>query len=554
MEFGGQGGKNRALTSDCGLPLAELAPNLMGMNQLKCPVFTGFERRLAALICVFGAAALVFSAPAQPQKTAELKPPATLAELRQRLTDHLAQPRFAAALWGVKIVALESGATVFEHNAGKLFTPASNSKLYTVALALDRLGGDYRIRTSLYAAARPDSSGTLAGDLVVYGRGDPGFNERLNGGDIYRALDPLVNALTNAGVKRITGDVVADESYFRGPPFGAGWMWDDMEYYYGAEISALTINDNTLRLRVQPGPAVGAPCRLSLQPATAWLTFSNRAVTVAKGAARSIHLYHPLCENLIYVSGQMPVDGTNYTDEVTVHNPAGLFAGFFREALIRRGIAVAGRARSVNWLDREARPVDYGRLVELGAVASRPMRELAREVQKPSQNLYTDLLLAHVGEQSRTANTAARATSEDLGIRELNRFLGQAGIPAGQTLFEEGSGLSRDNLTTPGATVTLLQFMHRHPESQAYLDALPIAGVDGTLRNRMKGTPAAGNVRAKTGSLRWTSSISGHVTTAAGERLLFSIMVNRYAGATSVRADQDVILAMLAGFTGRATE
>ncbi|HOS75702.1 MAG TPA: D-alanyl-D-alanine carboxypeptidase/D-alanyl-D-alanine-endopeptidase, partial [Verrucomicrobiota bacterium] len=165
-----------------------------------------------------------------------------------------------------------------------------------------------------------------------------------------------------------------------------------------------------------------------------------------------------------------------------------------------------------------------------------------------------DLLLAHVGEQSRTANTAARATSEDLGIRELNRFLGQAGIPAGQTLFEEGSGLSRDNLTTPGATVTLLQFMHRHPESQAYLDALPIAGVDGTLRNRMKGTPAAGNVRAKTGSLRWTSSISGHVTTAAGERLLFSIMVNRYAGTTSVRADQDVILAMLAGFTGRATE
>ena len=194
--------------------------------------------------------------------------------------------------------------------------------------------------------------------------------------------------------------------------------------------------------------------------------------------------------------------------------------------------------------------MDYGRQVELGAVASRPMRELAREVQKPSQNLYTDLLLAHVGEQSRTANTAARATSEDLGIRELNRFLGQAGIPAGQTLFEEGSGLSRDNLTTPGAPA-LLQFA---PPSES--QACGRAADRG--RGRHAAQPREGTRRRATCAqnrlLRWTSSISGHVTTAAGERLLFSIMVNRYAGATSVRADQDVILAMLAGFTGRATE
>ena len=173
-------------------------------------------------------------------------PPATLAELQQRLQQHISQPKFDGALWGVKIVSLDSGKTVFEQNPQKLCSPASNCKLYTVALALDRLGADYRIKTSLYAKAKPGKSGRLRGDLIVYGRGDPTINARLHGGDIYQALEPLVAALTNAGVKRITGDLVADESYFRGPPFGSGWVWDDLEYYYGAEVSALTINDNVL--------------------------------------------------------------------------------------------------------------------------------------------------------------------------------------------------------------------------------------------------------------------------------------------------------------------
>jgi D-alanyl-D-alanine carboxypeptidase/D-alanyl-D-alanine-endopeptidase (penicillin-binding protein 4) len=484
----------------------------------------------------------------------EQKPPATLAELRQRLADHIGQPKYAAALWGVKIVSLDSGKTVFEHNPQKLFSPASNSKLYTVALALDWLGADYRIKTSLYAQAKPNQAGTLNGDLIVYGRGDPAINARLHGNDICQALEPLVDALTNASVKRIAGDLVGDESYFHGPPFGSGWGWDDLEYYYGAEISALTINDNTLQATVKPGARVGAPCQLALLPATAWLTWSNRTETVEKGAPRAIHLYHPLCQNLIYVSGQMPIDDAGSTHEVTFHNPAGLFVSFFQQALARRGIKVTGRLRTLNWLDREAQPLDRARLVELGSVASLPLRDIARAVLKPSQNLYADLLLAHVGEQARTADTPADETSEDLGIRELNKFLAEAGIKRGETIFEEGSGLSRDNLTTPNATVTLLQFMHRRPCAQVYLEALPIAGVDGTLKNRMKGTPAAGNVRAKTGTLRWANTISGHVTTAADEHLVFSLMVNRYYESRPARGDLDTILVLLAGFTGRTSE
>ena len=501
------------------------------------------------ILCLFCTALLAASTLAQ-----EPKSPATLAELRQRLADHIGQPKYAAALWGVKIVSLDSGKTVFEQNPQKLFSPASNSKLYTVALALDRLGADYRIKTSLYAKAAPNGAGTIKGDLIVYGRGDPAINARLHGGDIYKALQPLVCALTNAGVKRIAGDLVGDESYFRGPPLGSGWVWDDLEYYYGAEISALTINDNTLQATVKPGVRVGAQCQVTLQPTTAWLSFSNRTETAEKGAPRRIHLYHPLCQNIIYVSGQMPIDDSGYTNEVTMHNPAGLFVSLFKQALTRQGIKVSGKVRSMNWLDREAQPFDRDKLVELGTVESLPLRDIAREVQKPSQNLYTDLLLAHVGEQSRMADTPAGQTSEDLGIRELNKFLAQAGVKPGETIFEEGSGLSRDNLTTPNAAVTLLQFMNRHQCAQVYLDALPIAGVDGTLRSRMKGTPAAGNVRAKTGTLRWANSMSGHVTTAAGEHLVFSLMVNRYYESRPARGDLDTIGVLLASFTGRTSE
>jgi len=510
---------------------------------LRCHPATG-----CTLLVLFCAAWPVPSAPAQ-----EARPATTLTELQERLKDHVSQPRFNAALWGVKVVSLDSGKTVFEHDSNKLLSPASNCKLYTVALAFDRLGADYRIRTSLYSKARPGKSGKLKGDLIVYGRGDPTFNARRHGGDIYQALEPLVAALTNAGVKRIAGDLVADESHFRGPPFGSGWAWDDLEYYYGAEISALSINDNVLEVLGKPGARVGTPCNLALRPATTWLTLNNGTGTGNKEGRSAIRCYRPLGENVVCVSGQMPLGDAGCTNEVTVHNPAGLFACLFQQALVRHGVKVSGKLRTVNWRDRQACPMDYDTLVELGAVESPPMRELAREVQKPSQNLYTDLLLAHVGEKTRAADSRPNETSEDLGVRELDKFLAEVGVRKGETFIEEGSGLSRNNLASANATVTLLQYMSRHRHADDYLAALPIAGVDGTLRNRMKGTPAAGNLRAKTGTLRWASSLSGYVTTAAGERLAFSLMLNRYHEARSARSELDAIAVALAGL-GRRTE
>jgi len=515
-------------------------------------------------------------------------PPATLADLQQQLSNHISHPRFAAATWGVKVVSLDSGKTLFEQNAGKLFSPASNCKLYTVALALNELGGDYQIRTSLYALSKPDRSGVLKGDLIVYGRGDPTINARLNGGDIFRALQPLVAALTNAGVKRVAGDLIGDESFFHGPPYGSGWSWDDLNYYYGAEVSALTLNDNTLQVVAKPGVSNGAPCQLTLVPATSYVMLSNRTQTVTNGR-RDVNFYRPIEENVVYVTGQMPLGATNYADDVTMHNPAGMFVAFLREALMRNGIKVSGKTRTMNWLDRQVQPLDADKLIELGAVESLPMRDIAREVQKPSQNLYTDLVLAHVGasaqaegkssevasarsgakpsatnsESGSSGNGAPKVnlpqlgrqeTSEDSGIRELREFLQKAGVARGDVFFEEGSGLSRNNLVTPNATIALLEFMSKHAEADAYLKSLPIAGVDGTLRNRMKNTPAAGNVRAKTGTLRWANSISGYVTTAAGERLVFSVMLNRYSASDtehSARGEIDKVAVMLAEFSGR---
>lgn len=492
--------------------------------------------------------AVLVSGPARAQ---ESTPPASLPELKERLEGIVNHPKYAAALWGVKAVSLDTGKTVFEHHANRLLSPASNSKLYTVALALDRLGGEYRIKTTVFAAAKPDRRGTLKGDLILYGRGDPTINARLHDSNVFNALLPLVAALTNAGLRQVTGDLVADESFFRGPEFGSGWAWDDAEYYYGAEISALTINDNTFQVSVSPGEREGAPCRLTLIPPSSCLTLANRTRTAAPGSRRTISFYRPLGQNILYASGQLALGTNTFTDDVTVHSPARIFGSWFKEALASHGVRVKGGVRVMNWLDRQARPLNCDGLFELAGMDSLPLGVIAREVQKPSQNLYTDLLLAHVGERFRSEADPQDMTSEDLGIRELNRFLAEAGVKKGDVLFEEGSGLSRNNLTTADATVALLAYMSRHACADAYINALPLAGVDGTLRNRMKNTPAAGKLRGKTGSLRWASSLSGYVTSAAGERLVFSLMLNRYNGSTPSRADLDAIAVLLAQFTGR---
>jgi D-alanyl-D-alanine carboxypeptidase/D-alanyl-D-alanine-endopeptidase (penicillin-binding protein 4) len=491
---------------------------------------------------------------ANPAGGQETNAARTLAQLREQIEAHLAQPKFSAALWGIKLVSFDTGKLVFEHHADRLMSPASNSKLYTGALALDRLGGDYQISTPVYATGKISHSGTLHGDLVIVGHGDPSWNARRLGTNFWAIFEPFVTLLTNAGVRRISGDVLADATFFRGQPTGSGWTIDDWREGEAGAISALTLDDNLAQLRVEPGATIGAPCRLTpLQPGTG-LVISNRTVTAATNAPAHLETLHPLDGNMIVLLGQMPVGGTNQILDLAVPRPADWFAAALKLALARHGIKVSGQSRGVVWPQAPG----WARLnaVKLGEVHSPPLREMVRAFMKPSQNLETDLLLAHVGEMNRAPNAPPERTSGEAGLAAMAELLATAGVPEGEVQFYEGSGLSRNNLTTANATVALLLFMGKHREAEAFTAALPIAGVDGTLRRRMVGTPAAGNVRAKTGTLRWANDLSGYVTTAAGEKLVFSLMLNRYVPPENrKRADElDEIAEMLARFSGRSDQ
>ena len=513
--------------------------------------FPGMNRHLP-LRCTTIAFFLLASSWLETTAAAELPARAgTVAELRAQFEAEVTAPRFGGALWGVKIVSLDTGRTWFEHHADRLMSPGSNCKLFTAALALDRLGGDFRFSTPLLATARPDAAGELRGDLVVSGRSDPSWKTRGTKKDFWTTFEPFVAAVEKAGVRHITGDVIADATFFRALPNGASWTADDLVDDFGAEISAVTLEDNFADLRITPGARAGLPCELALVQPHTGLVLDNRTVTTAAGGARHIVRTRLFGENVVHVFGELPMGGTEEIVDVTVPRPAAWFAAALKEALVRHGIRIDGPARSLRWPDAPAVGVSA---VKLGEISSPPLRELITALLKPSQNLETDLIFAYLGETLRATDAPPLQTAEESAAAALHEFLRANGLPAEEVRLDEGSGLSRNNLATANATVALLRFMSTHRAEKDWLDALPIAGVDGTLRRRMKGTPAENNVRAKTGSLRYANSLSGYVTTAAGERLAFSFMLNRYvppAGRTAP-AELDDLAARLAAFEGRS--
>ncbi|MBA2501581.1 MAG: D-alanyl-D-alanine carboxypeptidase/D-alanyl-D-alanine-endopeptidase [Pyrinomonadaceae bacterium] len=498
-------------------------------------------------------------------------PPATsvatrsVEELRARITGVLAQPQLASALAGIKIASLDTGRTVFEENANKFMLPASNMKTYTVAAALARLTPDYRFTTSVYAAARPDATGAVRGNLIVYGRGDPTFAARFNDESYFRAIDDLAGRIATAGVRRVEGDLIGDESYFTGASLGTGWEWDDLQWYYGAEVSALSVNDNAIDLTVKAGARAGDACIVTTSPAASFITVTNsaagsgqsfvkivnNATTVARGVARNLRVYRPPSQNVIYVSGTLPQDDAGFTGGVAVSQPAMMFVSMLRAALERRGVTVAGRTTTVNAEMRTASSLPpLASLVEIANRQSPPLSIVAAQTMKASQNLYTELILRALGQN---VYPNGQGTSAEAGIKVVTDFLREAGIDSTKVIQADGSGLSRGNLITADATVRLLTYMSRHAHANVFRDTMPIAGVDGTLRARMKGTPAAGNVRAKTGTLSGVTSLSGYVTSASGERLVFALLVNNFPRDWDARVNYtDRIAVLLASFAGKS--
>jgi len=501
------------------------------------------------------------------QPSAALRPaPLTLEELRARIRETINQAQFAPSHLAVKIVSLDTGRTLYEENAKRWLQPASNMKLYTVAAALDQFSPDYRFTTSMYVPSRPDAAGTVRGDLIVYGRGDPTFATRFNDGasDYYKAVDELASRVVAAGVRRVEGDLIGDESYFTGGPLAPGWEWDDLQWYYGAEVSALSINDNAVDLFVKPGGRVGDSCTVTIGPATPLVTIVNRTTTEPSGARRELTVYRPLGENVIEVGGSMSLDDTGYTASVAVARPAMMFASMLRTSLERQGVRITGRTRTVDARARQSSapaaqspvalspvpPLPITSLVEIANRQSPPLSVIAAQTLKPSQNLYTELILRALG---KATSTDPRQASDEAGIAAVKKFLSGAGIDPNKVVMIDGSGLSRGNLVTVETTLDLLTFMSRHRYASVFRDAQPIAGVDGTLRTRMRNTPAAGNARAKTGTLTSATSLSGYVTSAAGERLVFSLMINNPPTDGNPRADfTDAITVLLASFAGRS--
>jgi D-alanyl-D-alanine carboxypeptidase/D-alanyl-D-alanine-endopeptidase (penicillin-binding protein 4) len=500
-------------------------------------------------------AGLVFLCAAVGSRAQETNAIGSLDDLRSKIGAYIEQPRFNGALWGIKVVSVGSGKTLFESYADRLMSPASNSKLYTGALGLEQLGGDYRFTTPVYAAGKISDSGTLHGNLIVVGHGDPSWNERRLGTNFWTAFEPFVTILTHAGVRRVDGDLIADATFFQGPPTGSSWAIDDLSGGEVGMISALTLNDNLAQVNVGPGAKIGAPCKLTLLQAGTGLTLSNQTVTVAANVHGQLDFYQPLDSNVIFILGELPAGDAGANLDVVVPRPADWFAASLKIALEHHGIKVTGHTRGVAW-PQSGTDVAQSGAIKLGTVFSPPLREVVRNFMKPSQNLEADTLLADVGEMTRASNAPPRQTSEDAGLAALHHFLDDVGVEPGDVRFDEGSGLSRNNLTTANATVTLLQYMDMHSEAQDFKAALPIGGVDGTLRRRFKNTAAAGNLIAKTGTLRWAHALSGYITTAIGERLAFSIMLNRFAAAPgrSGHDEIDPLILMLAGFSGRSDD
>lgn len=429
--------------------------------------------------------------------------------------------------WGLLIVDAESGETLYEQNANKYFVPASNMKLFTTALALAKLGPEYRFHTTLETRGTISSEGVLAGDLVLVGRGDPNLSNRKFpyelkeefDGPPEKTLGELADALVAKGVKEVAGDVAGDDSYFPRERYPNGWEIDDMVWEYGAAISAIVVDDNTVKLTLTPGEQAGSPVQALVTPATPDFTVKNDVVTSAADVKADLTLTREPGANLIVVKGSLPAKSTPRKLVLAIEEPAQHAAATLKRLLEERGVKVEGAARA-----RHDPTVLSGDAIVLAEHVSVPLGDAIKLINKISQNLHTEMLLRTVAGQNGVWNTA-----EDL-VKIPADFYAAAGIAPDDVIQTDASGLSRHDLVTPRAIVTLLTYAQKQPWFGPYYASLPVAGVDGTLEDRMKNTPAAGRIHAKTGSVEHVRTLSGFAETPSGRRLIFSILSNNQGG------------------------
>ncbi len=441
------------------------------------------------------------------------------------------------AWWGVSVADEETGEVLYELNANMSMVPASVTKLFTTAAALDYLGPSFQYKTRLYASG-PLRDGTLQGDLIVRGAGDPTMGiEPSNRGPIAPFVD-WRDSLRTSGIKLISGNIIGDDDVFSDQAWGSDWAWDDLVYGYAAETSGLSFHDNAITLRLH-AHTLGEPTFLAWEPkGSGYLRFMNHSLTTAHGTrTRDGYRRHPR-SNRIEVTARIPV-GSLDSVKLSVPNPTLFFVTTLKEVVTAGGLQVIGSAVDVDSLD--AKP-DYASQ-DLRLVAtwdSPPLSAMVREINTNSNNMWAEAVL-------RTASGDEPYTTA-ASLKRGKTFYAAAGIDTSRLQLIDGSGLSRKNLVTPRMVTMLLQHMAHHPDLEirhAFQESLAIGGRDGSLKHRFSDTNI--NVRAKTGTLGNVSGLAGTVTTESGRRLNFALLCNHYTiGTRRIRQTQDAVVALLA--------
>lgn len=450
------------------------------------------------------------------------------ADLGQTVEQAFGKPEFAHGIQGIIIESLKDGRVLYEKNADLVFMPASNMKLIVSSASLDLLGRDYVIPTTLFMTGEI-SDGTLKGDVILVGQGDPTLKDK--------DLEEMASKLKGLGIKTIDGDILADDTYFDSIRLGSGWSWEYESDYYAAQISALDLNQNVVGVYVRPGKKVGDSAAVELLPRTKYMKVQNECKTSAAASSNSIYMSRLRGTNTIRVSGNVALgyEPKGPEDGITMDDPALFTCTVFSGILKQNGIKVRGKVL-------HCQKPDDAKIVYVHN--SPPMSEILKLLNKPSDNLIAECLLKQLG-----AKLKGKGSADSGGEAEMD-YMKKIGADITAVNIADGSGLSRYNLVSPRNLLTILKYMHGHKDSQVFIDSLPIAGVDGTLKKRMKGTAAEGNLRAKTGYIGWVRSLSGYVTTKSGEPLVFSILMNNHICKSSeADAAIDSIVVTLANLT-----
>lgn len=452
------------------------------------------------------------------------------AKLVQQIDALLEEPALKGGFQGVIVQSLDDGTVWYERNAELMFMPASNMKLLTSSAILNALGPDWRFETELLRTGSIDQDGTLHGSLYLKGSGDP----LLSAAD----LDAMVEQARGAGIRKVQGKLIGDDSRFDHRRYGRGWPWDDMPDYYSAPLTGLNLNENLLTVTVDPGKKPGDPLRVAIAPTEKYARVTIRARTTEKGTRPALTVSRVLGSNEVTVDGTLPVDSRSETrkpEEVTVDDPTEFTLDGLADKLNRAGIEITGGHESGYAPRQGTTPVARHESI--------PLSEILVKLNKPSDNLIAECLLKTLGAEKGKEGSAAE------GAAQVAAWLKTAGADPAGLVMADGSGLSRYNLVSPRTIAAVLKAMSTHPQGRLWSDSLPIAGVDGTLRSRLKGTAAEKNVHAKTGSISNASSLSGYVTTKDARRLLFVILMNNQTTGSSVpRAVQDRIVTLLANW------